>query len=143
MTATRLHHRGTLTLPSIRATVVAGKDDVNIRISDQGKYNFFWPCYLLLIHSPGGGLLTSCIKSPSDLFSFSHVRNSARMERSRLGALRTVSSHPRGIMATVEEQIGRRRHQKPKHIHPETEGAELAMHPRIGIGLPMSNIFCT
>ena len=46
MTATRLHHRGASTLPSIRATVVAGKDDVNIRISDQGNTNFF-SCVIL------------------------------------------------------------------------------------------------
>lgn len=41
MIATRLRHRGTSTLPCIRATVVAGKDDVNIRISDQGNTNSF------------------------------------------------------------------------------------------------------
>lgn len=56
------------------------------------------------------------------------------MERSRLGALRSVSS--RGVMATVEEQV------EPQAGSPG-EGAGLAAHPRIGIGLPMSNIFAT
>jgi pyruvate dehydrogenase kinase 2/3/4 len=56
------------------------------------------------------------------------------MERSRLGALRSVSS--RGVMATVEEQV------EPQAGTSE-KGAGLAAHPRIGIGLPMSNIFAT
>lgn len=64
------------------------------------------------------------------------------MERSRLGALRTVSSNPRGIMATVEEQVGHRKQQQ-MHIHPEADGAESTTNVRMGIGLPMSNIFCT
>jgi len=58
------------------------------------------------------------------------------MENSRLGALRTVSSRPRGIMATVEEQT------QPQSKGPE-KGVEQAAHPKIGIGLPMSNIFAT
>jgi hypothetical protein len=58
------------------------------------------------------------------------------MDRSRLGALRTVSSHPRGVMATVGEQT---------QLQPNSpaESAEIAAPPRIGIGLPMSNIFAT
>lgn len=36
MLATILKYRDTSVLPPIRATIVAGKDDVGIRISDQG-----------------------------------------------------------------------------------------------------------
>ena len=89
----------------------------------------------------GGGLQTVQaqygIKTPSDLFSFSHTRNAARMETDRIGALRTVSARPRGVLATVNEQV---------QAWEESTGAEsgkdseLRNHPRIGIGLPMSNI---
>ena len=97
----------------------------------------------------GGGLLTTQIKSPSDLFSFSHVRNASRLEDSRLGALRTVSSSPRGVMATVDEQVGSFKEQQldGPSLRALSEGSKnglgLAAHPRIGIGLPMSNIFST
>ncbi|KIM90835.1 hypothetical protein PILCRDRAFT_94521 [Piloderma croceum F 1598] len=119
MLATIQKYHDAATLPPIRATIVAGNNDVGIRISDQG-----------------GGLLIPQIKSPSDLFSFSHVRNATRMEHSRLGALRTVSSDPRGVKATVEEQV------EPQSESPE-KGVGMAASPRIGIGLPMSNIFAT
>lgn len=104
-----------------------------------------------MFHS-GGGLVTphNPIQDPSDLFSFSHVRNAARMEDSRLGALRSFSSSPQGIRATVGEQVGRWQsgalHQVEDAINnpdnPDKE-AGVGPHPRIGIGLPMSNIFAT
>lgn len=85
------------------------------------------------------------IKSPSDLFSFSHERNAMRLEAARLGALRSASSRKRGVKATVDEQIDT--WQRP------TEGGEDVRLtgpaespqplPRIGIGLPMSNIYAT
>ncbi|KAG7096918.1 hypothetical protein E1B28_004321 [Marasmius oreades] len=103
--ATQINNRGSSVLPPVKATIAAGTNDVGIRISDQGGG-------LLAVQKRYG------IQSPSDLFSFSHVRNSARMEVDRIGALRTVISRPQGVWATVGEQI-----------------------PRIGIGLPMSNIF--
>lgn len=57
------------------------------------------------------------------------------MNNDRLGALRTASS--RGVKATVAEQVGAGR------MHdPETD-AGIAPHQRIGLGLPMSNIFAT
>jgi pyruvate dehydrogenase kinase 2/3/4 len=101
----------------------------------------------------GGGLSTpqNPVQHPSDLFSFSHVRNATRLEDSRLGALRTFSSSPQGITATVGEQVGRWQtytlHQMENAIksssnHPEKD-AGVGPHPRIGIGLPMSNIFAT
>lgn len=82
-----------------------------------------------------GGLTSASIQSPSALFSFSHVRNATRMDDDRLGALRTASS--RGVKATVAEQVGSRQANDP-----ETE-AGIAPHQRIGLGLPMSNIFAT
>ncbi|KAJ7180133.1 branched-chain alpha-ketoacid dehydrogenase kinase [Mycena crocata] len=129
MRATASHHPGIPTLPPIRATIVAGANDVGVRISDQG-----------------GGLSHTSVKTPSDLFSFSHIRNSARLQNSRIGALRTVSSSPRGMQATVDEQVVRWQSRPEDHegedpnVDPETE-AGVGPHPRIGIGLPMSNIF--
>jgi pyruvate dehydrogenase kinase 2/3/4 len=109
-----------------------------------------------LLHSLGGGLSSPHITSPSDLFSFSHMRNSGRMEQSRLGALRTVSSSESGLRATLNEQIGRWQNAGPLSPYaPPTaeteeqlktspeEKAGVGTHYPIGIGLPMSNIFAT
>ncbi|KAG6836516.1 hypothetical protein H0H93_007193 [Arthromyces matolae] len=125
--ATLLKHCKSGTLPPIRATIVDGENDVGIRISDQG-----------------GGLLTpeNPIKTPSDLFSFSHVRNASRLEDSRIGALRTFSSSSQGIKATVGEQVDRWKNEPDTATNPEKE-AGVGPHARIGIGLPMSNIFAT
>ncbi|KAF8558745.1 alpha-ketoacid dehydrogenase kinase [Imleria badia] len=123
MRATGLRHRDAITLPPIRATIVAGEDDVGVRISDQG-----------------GGLTSACIQSPSDLFSFSHVRNAARMDDDRLGALRSASS--RGVKATFAEQVREETERSQEGKDPESE-AGIAPHQRIGLGLPMSNIFAT
>ncbi|KIK48877.1 hypothetical protein CY34DRAFT_71089 [Suillus luteus UH-Slu-Lm8-n1] len=127
ITATGLNHRSSSSIPPIRATIVAGENDVGVRISDQG-----------------GGLSSARIKSPSDLFSFSHIRNATRMDDTRLGALRSASS--RGVKATVAEQIRPLRTEQSNvnsnNKDPERE-AGIAPHPRIGLGLPMSNIFTT
>ncbi|PCH41005.1 alpha-ketoacid dehydrogenase kinase N-terminal domain-containing protein [Wolfiporia cocos MD-104 SS10] len=125
--ATRLKHRDSQHLPPIRATIVAGENDVAIRISDQG-----------------GGLLTSEIRSPSDLFSFSHLRNPTRLDPSRIEALRAVSSSGRGMTATVDEQVQAWENDARKidQDNPEHR-AGVSPHPRTGIGLPMSNIFAT
>ncbi|KAJ7283626.1 branched-chain alpha-ketoacid dehydrogenase kinase [Mycena rebaudengoi] len=132
MRATTSHHRGDSPPPPIRVTIVAGANDVGIRISDQG-----------------GGLSHTSVKTPSDLFSFSHLRNAARLQNSRIGALRSVSSSPHGMRATVDEQVDRwhqslAKYSDAKDINddPEME-AGVGPHPRIGIGLPMSNIFAT
>ncbi|KAG6861589.1 hypothetical protein C0995_014496 [Termitomyces sp. Mi166 len=136
MHATVVKHHKSSSLPAIRATIVAGENDVGIRISDEG-----------------GGLSTpqNQIKTPSDLFSFSHVRNATRLEDSRIGALRTFSTSPQGIRATVGEQVDRWRKDVLSGVEdeigstsndPERE-AGVGPHPRIGIGLPMSNIFAT
>jgi pyruvate dehydrogenase kinase 2/3/4 len=105
-----------------------------------------------MLHA-GGGLCTpeNPIKTPSDLFSFSHIRNATRLEDERLGALRTVSSSPEGVRATIGEQVGRWQNtllnQVERNIKCSPNGPELEAgvgpHPRIGIGLPMSNIFAT
>ncbi|KAI0677540.1 alpha-ketoacid dehydrogenase kinase [Trametes maxima] len=122
--ATRLQHPTSNTLPPIRVTVVASDNDVYLRISDQG-----------------GGLVSGEIKSPSDLFSFSHVRNATRLAAARLGALRTVSSSEHGMRATVSEQVGRWEPDPESGADVPADGVN--PHPRIGIGLPMSNIYAT
>jgi len=113
--------------PEVRATIAASKDDVSIRISDQG-----------------GGIPN--VKTPSDLFSFSHFRNSERLDDSRLGALRDASQSTEGLMATVAEQLGKKRTRRPVPLSGDDrpDPAQLVgadVHARIGIGLPMSNIY--
>jgi len=92
----------------------------------------------------GGGIPN--VKAPSDLFSFSHIRNSARLDDSRLGALRDASQSTEGLMATVTEQLGKKRTRRPVPSSSDAQpdpaqrvGADV--HARIGIGLPMSNIY--
>lgn len=171
MHATKIMHRNSASLPPVRATIAAGVNDVGIRISDQGTsapLPSYWPQPLTrsLHYDPGGGLWTpeNQIKSPSDLFSFSHVRNASRLENSRLGALRTVSARPQGMWATVGEQVGWWRSSNwqssnspspfpsPHLEHldyasdSDSASSEIEAHAsvgRIGIGLPMSNIFAT
>jgi len=134
MRATTTHHRGTSTLPPIRATIVAGANDIGVRISDQG-----------------GGLSDALVKTPSDLFSFSHIRNATRLQHSRIISLRSVSSSPHGMRATVDEQVGRWQQNLAGGNYPDAKDADVdpevkagvGPHPRIGIGLPMSNIFAT
>lgn len=105
-----------VTPPHIRATIVAGPDDVHLRISDNG-----------------GGLSTPDVSKPTDLYSFSHVRNATRLAHARLGALRTVSAMG-GMHGTVAEQLA----SAEPTMSPEAESAG-----RIGLGLPMSNIYAT
>ena len=152
MRATIIKHHTSPSLPVIRATIVAGENDVGIRISDEGRRTPLRDvsqinCII------GGGLRNpeNLIKTPSDLFSFSHIRNATRMEDGRLVALRTVSSRPEGVRATVSEQVGRWQNTQHNHVEHKTENAGngpekeagVGPHPRIGIGLPMSNIFAT
>ncbi|CAK5263042.1 unnamed protein product [Mycena citricolor] len=108
--------------PPIRATVFSGKDNVGIRISDRG-----------------GGLAHTRVSSCSDLFSFSHHRNASRLQDGRIGALRSASKNPRGMRATVDEQVDRWQQEHEQDYGSEDEEGR----QRIGIGLPMSNIFAT
>jgi pyruvate dehydrogenase kinase 2/3/4 len=63
------------------------------------------------------------------------------MENSRIGALRSASSSDKGVRATVAEQVDRWNHVKSDEAKDKVASNE--PHPRIGIGLPMSNIFAT
>ncbi|TFK75880.1 alpha-ketoacid dehydrogenase kinase [Pluteus cervinus] len=125
--ATVTNHASEKSFPAIQATIAAGKDEVGIRISDRG-----------------GGIraLESQIQTPSDLFSFSHVRNAARMEGSRIGALRTISSSEQGMWATVGEQVNRWLQHDNGADNPEPEPV-VSLHTSTGIGLPMSNVYAT
>ncbi|KAG9103141.1 hypothetical protein FRC06_000089 [Ceratobasidium sp. 370] len=102
----------------IRATIVAGPDIMNVRISDQG-----------------GGLRSSAQAPHDDMFSFSHVRNATRLHDERLGALRHLSSSGRGLRATVDEQLDR------WNANPGSGAPPLV--GRMGLGLPLSNVYAT
>jgi pyruvate dehydrogenase kinase 2/3/4 len=79
------------------------------------------------------------VQTPSDLFSFSHVRNAGRLEDVRLGALRNAILSSRGIKGTVGEQV---LIENPDDVSREVrERVSTEIPPRIGIGLPMSNIY--
>ena len=106
----------------------------------QIKVRILGVCAMIASCFAGGGLSSTSIQSPSDLFSFSHVRNATRMDNDRLGALRTASS--RGVKATVAEQVGGKIERSQEGNDPEGE-AGIAPHQPIGLGLPMSNIFAT
>ena len=86
------------------------------------------------------------MKMPLDLFSFSHIRNSERLDDTRLGALRDASQSTEGLMATVAEQLGKRRTEKPVPLSGDdradpAQRIGAGIHARIGIGVPMSNIY--
>ncbi|KAF8482785.1 alpha-ketoacid dehydrogenase kinase N-terminal domain-containing protein [Russula ochroleuca] len=130
MQATIAKHGHKSDPPSILVTLVTAPDNIGMRISDQG-----------------GGLVNSQIHLPSDLFSFSHVRNASRLEQDNLGPLRTASTSPTGMRATVDELVSRWKDEwrqqedgTPLKNDPELESG-VGRHPRLGIGLAMSNIF--
>lgn len=66
------------------------------------------------------------------------------MDVSRLGALRTVGASETGFRGTIDEQLGR--WQQARELYSNnlvtTDAAvQQILHPRIGIGLPMSHIY--
>lgn len=87
------------------------------------------------------------IRSPSDLFSFSHIRNASRLEQDRLGPLRSVCASPTGVRATVEELVQRWKDEWPRgedraplQSNPGPKSGAVD-RPRLGIGLALCNIF--
>ena len=60
-----------------------------------------------------------------------------RMEDDRIEALRKTILSPHGMRATVDEQLDRWHERDPENV------ASTGPLPRLGIGLPMSNIFAT
>ncbi|KAF8529037.1 branched-chain alpha-ketoacid dehydrogenase [Hysterangium stoloniferum] len=108
---------------SIKATIVASPDDVSIRITDEG----------------GGLSANPYVQAPSDLFSFSHLRNAGRLEDVRLIALRDAISNSRGIKGTVGEQVAKLPVDVSSELRERVGSTENL--PHIGIGLPMSNVF--
>jgi pyruvate dehydrogenase kinase 2/3/4 len=103
--------------------------------------------YVYLISELGGGLLNPRIRTPSDLFSFSHVRNASRLEQDYLGLLKTASASPTGMRATVDELVSRwkdewRQREDGTSLKNDPElKSGVGRHPRLGIGLAMCNIF--
>lgn len=98
---------------------------------------------------PGGGLP---VKDPKDLYSFSHLRNATRLEDDRIGALRSAGSTPSNrlfVFGTVAEQLARLlpNVQERTADSGNTSFSRPAARPpiaaRIGLGLPLSNIYAT
>lgn len=99
-------------------------------------------------HPSGGGLRNagSRFENASDIFSFSHIRNATRLDNSRLGALRRASISENGFRGTVDEQIGqwqKVRDSDTTRSMMDGTNVQQILHPRIGIGLPMSYIYAT
>ncbi|KIY73704.1 alpha-ketoacid dehydrogenase kinase [Cylindrobasidium torrendii FP15055 ss-10] len=121
--ATLKRHVRSTSLPPVRITISEGVNDVGIRVSDQGG---------------GLSLKDLTISRPEDLFSFSHVRNAKRLHAPHLEKLRSVANTHQGLKATVHEQVA-----KWNGRNASTKDAQDGREPRLGIGLPMSNIYST
>lgn len=96
---------------------------------------------------------------PSDLYSFSHHRNSARLDVGRMDALRNSSLSKRGFWGKVNEvmtpQDSSSEDSEDSELEEskETEGSERPITEgdargktglqRMGMGLPLSNIYAT
>lgn len=145
MQATVAKHGKKSDLPAISVTLVAAPDSIGMRISDQGTVHHIDKVCRPI--RPGGGLLSPQICTPSDLFSFSHIRNASRLEQDHLRPLRTVCASPTGMRATVEELVQRWKDEWPRvedgtALRNSSERKSGSVHrPRLGIGLAMCNIF--
>jgi pyruvate dehydrogenase kinase 2/3/4 len=70
------------------------------------------------------------------------------MDDSRIDALRSASSSPHGFKGTLDQRVemwqGKRQGEDSvaRELDPETQ-VGVGSHPRMGIGLPLSNIFAT
>jgi len=133
----------------ITATIAADENNVNVRISDQGR-----PIYLNLTNPRqsitsllGGGLVLPENQHPSNLFSFSHLRNAARMNEDRLSALHRMTAD--GFPITIADQMTRWKagqQQQLEQQRSQSHGAnwsnkeENGMN-RMGLGLPLGNIY--
>lgn len=76
---------------------------------------------------------------PSDLYSFSHHRNTTRLDIERIGALQHLSQRKGGLWGTVHERLLPRKQQSAAEEATEQEDVP----QRIGMGLPLSNIYAT
>ena len=96
------------------------------------------------------------MRDARDLFSFSHFRNSTRLEQDRIGALRTAgSTQGTGLFGfgTVAEQLARflpndnpgdaAESGFPNPASSTVGNGNPRQPARIGLGLPMSNIYTT
>jgi len=125
MSALRMKDDPELVPGVITATIAADEHSVNVRISDQG-----------------GGLLLPENQHPSNLFSFSHLRNATRMNEDRLSALHRMTAH--GFPITVADQITRWKAGQQQQLQ-NSQGAVASSEEegvnRMGLGLPLSNIY--
>ena len=83
------------------------------------------------------------MKDARDLFSFSHIRNTARLDHARIDALRDATSSPQGLRGTVMEQLNRSKRGKTSNKKDPEHKAGVGSHQKMGIGFPLSNIFAT
>lgn len=119
-----MHKNPELVPGVIRATISSDADEVYVRVSDQG-----------------GGLMLQESQTPSDLFSFSHHRNTSRLNDDRLGALQHFSKRKGGLRGTVDETIAVLSSTTQRNMD---EVINENVTPRqMGIGLPLSNIYAT
>jgi len=64
------------------------------------------------------------------------------MSTSRLDSLRTLTeTSGEGVSATIDEQVQRWKRHAAIKSEEATENARHDIHPRLGLGLPMSNVF--
>jgi pyruvate dehydrogenase kinase 2/3/4 len=90
----------------------------------------------------GGGLMLQESQTPSDLYSFSHLRNNTRLDEDRIGALQHFSQRKGGLRGTVDETITLAQSSAEREAPCESLD-ETPVPRQMGIGLPLSNIYAT
>jgi pyruvate dehydrogenase kinase 2/3/4 len=81
-------------------------------------------------------------QTPSDLYSFSHLRNDTRLAEDRIGALQHFSQRKGGLRGTVDETITLDQ-SVVKRSDPGESLNDTPVPRQMGIGLPLSNIYAT
>lgn len=135
----------------ITATIAADENNVNVRISDQGRLTYLnltdpWQP-LTPLNTLGGGLLLPENQHPSNLFSFSHLRNAARMNEDRLSALHQMTRC--GFPITIGDQVtlwraGQQQQFEKRRSQSQDANASSEEEKginRMGLGLPLSNTY--
>jgi pyruvate dehydrogenase kinase 2/3/4 len=90
----------------------------------------------------GGGLMLQESQTPSDLYSFSHLRNDTRLAEDRIGALQHFSQRKGGLRGTVDETITLDQSAAERN-DPSKSLNDTPVPRQMGIGLPLSNIYAT
>jgi pyruvate dehydrogenase kinase 2/3/4 len=82
-------------------------------------------------------------QTPSDLFSFSHHRNTTRMSGDVIDALQDLSRRKGGLMGKVSERLLPIKNEEVSPSVQQEGYKPTTQRQRMGLGLPLSNIYAT